>query len=1601
MLQNEGAVPQGRQKAAGPQRRRHRAARQGDNLKVAPTSRAQTDQAFWVESINASGWQGARDFLLEAGPEVRVILVQEHKLADATEASAALSALGWHSVWTPAEKGQEGGWSAGTAVLVRNSHGLRASVPVKDARAIAGLVDIRPGHTVCFVSVYGKTGESADGSTNLDLHTKLAALTQSMNDAGIPLVMGGDWNLTPEKVSQLQWVRQQGATVAHAGSDKATCKTPTTRGRVLDFFVVSRAAEAAAREVQVRYDVPTVPHKPVRLVMDDDWAHITTAGLKAAPPIDKIRRIGPAPRPPDYMRARSLALSARRAAANSNSRRAVTRQLHHATKVWTQLAAQEIANKTDIDPAAFCADRYGNTTRLQQKKVIPRQSQGHTTRLRQAYDRKWCHEAAARLQQALNDDQGGETRQHIARSVLEAGKQRQVQIPAEEQSDEKSLLQQVQAMASKVASQGRLTNTSDKETLEQMANAVGSQEEGACEDDSPEAAREAGWRHWAMEATTQGAARGHAWTKPPAAWRPTVVNKEGHATSAPQVIAHSQEEEFARKWQATHTPLKAEPLRPRTQREALPRLTPGQIRRISKAFSAQTAYGTDGLHVTQYAWLGNEALECFSTLIEAMELGCRPPPQWRTMKTPLIPKKEAGKFRAIAVMTSPMRIWGKARRAECDQWEAQHQRDYFAAGAGRRPLAAVWRAALHAERRSSNKEQVGGMVCHDLEAFYDNIHHNVLRQAARQHGIHPTLLETALACYTGPRFVAVDGFGASGMLYTDQGVMAGCSLCTTWAKLATLDPMDAVVKQWGRRTVEIHLYIDDVVMCTYGSMDAVVTRLCGATESLMEEMSRRGIALAEGKTAVAASTKELGRKLCQAMQVSDADQGTRATFLGSDYAAGRTRKQWTRRSAARRRRQAMHARCGRVQRLRKAGGGQATRHIVTAGLMPQGTYASEIHGLSNEEWRRCRLAGIAASGGARNGQSWQRRLLIEGDCSAGAMGAPLVTWTAELWATQERRPQAATPSELTDSWEAGEARAVRRWSEARGPVDAIRLTMQRLQWTHKGPWDWTDDRGATIDLRQTSPRLMRQLVEDAVRRGLERQVGQRLRAKGWRGIPGAASTAAIKRVLAGKHLSSKEKGSLRAVASGSIWTQQRLADQGYTAPRQCALCGGSEDSIYHRVWVCLATADLREKHQGLTDAAIAAGPDSAIHCLGGMMLSPADDKPQANDGQLSAGDLRRPIFQTGKGKVYVDGSATTPGIPELRRASWAAVQIDDETGDEIASASGTVPAGWPQTAQAAEHCGVWETAVRSEAHVCIVGDCAGVVNESRRLTQRSDTRAWERKMYGGLWRKAKQCRALPGLTGMLKVKAHQEWQSIEDVDEKRLAKGNARADELAKQALKRHARWAKYEYAEVEEAWEKALQIAALTGRAVARWPRAMRSEKRQPTQEDRAAQEARKAAQQDARKEKAKAEAVQQKAGQYSHSWSTWQGQTRCTTCGIRQQQKAARSPCLADRPRVCQIADAAQQRGHRQIQVATMAAPEGAEAALLVCCGICGAFSQGSKGKSKLDGACIPSDSGRYALSRIRRGLHPRATSQWRGHTVTGLHQMQWGAAEEDEQG
>ncbi len=53
-------------------------------------------------------------------------------------------------------------------------------------------------------------------------------------------------------------------------------------------------------------------------------------------------------------------------------------------------------------------------------------------------------------------------------------------------------------------------------------------------------------------------------------------------------------------------------------------------------------------------------------------------------------------MRPIALFAAMYRLWGKCRRPVADQWEAAHDRAFFAMGTGRIATDAVWRAAVNA-----------------------------------------------------------------------------------------------------------------------------------------------------------------------------------------------------------------------------------------------------------------------------------------------------------------------------------------------------------------------------------------------------------------------------------------------------------------------------------------------------------------------------------------------------------------------------------------------------------------------------------------------------------------------------------------------------------------------------------------------------------------------------------------------------------------------------------------------------------------------------------------------------------------------------------------
>ena len=85
------------------------------------------------------------------------------------------------------------------------------------------------------------------------------------------------------------------------------------------------------------------------------------------------------------------------------------------------------------------------------------------------------------------------------------------------------------------------------------------------------------------------------------------------------------------------------------------------FRGIMRSFKSNTAVAFDNLRPHQVAYLSDEAIIELIKLYKRCEILQRWPQIWKTSTMVMIPKAEEDKWRLIAILATPYRIW--ARRA--------------------------------------------------------------------------------------------------------------------------------------------------------------------------------------------------------------------------------------------------------------------------------------------------------------------------------------------------------------------------------------------------------------------------------------------------------------------------------------------------------------------------------------------------------------------------------------------------------------------------------------------------------------------------------------------------------------------------------------------------------------------------------------------------------------------------------------------------------------------------------------------------------------------------------------------------------------------------
>ena len=667
----------------------------------------------------------------------------------------------------------------------------------------------------------------------------------------------------------------------------------------------------------------------------------------------------------------------------------------------------------------------------------------------------------------------------------------------------------------------------------------------------------------------------HAWIREPRPRLPASASVEGLTSHSPSEVAEECLEGWAKIWGAEEQEEQLE--FEDWASGGLSVITGERLRRTISRFRERTGVGMCGWHPRDWDKLGDEGLETLAELLQLAEaVGRWPGSQQCTAMIRI--GKEGGApndYRLIGMMTTLYRVWAKLRRQECMEWEERNFRKYDFACKGRGAASEVWDVALVDEGARVQRADTACWAA-DLSKFYERIPLQHLVGAAKDLGFPSELLRLALRTYRGRRFIQYEkAFSSS--VFARRGIIAGCSLATTLVKVFMWRALDAASELYP--SIRLRVYLDDILLQWVGHakngrfvpLATLVKAVCHYSGLIVEDLEGQ---LNTGKTCLISSSRQvlkmLGAKL-RGMGVM-APEGCR--LLGVDYGCGARRG---RKTGVRRKEKALR-KCSRIRRLGRTG---ADRGMLWAtGVGSSVGYGAEVFGINGHDLQSMRrqAGSVGLPGGGRSlslGFLCHKRRDIDPMWSVGI--APAIAWCKEAW----RRTGQLGPMRL--AWQHAHnvmPLAKRLWSNVVGPATSTWASLKRLGWEVRGPFEWVDSEGGTLDLLATSPVKMKKLLIRAAR---EWTLKAGLKSAGFEVVAKEAKRVEwdwVKKILHGSQGGpAEERGGVRATIDGSAWTESRLWKAGYRERQECA-CGHEVGNTPHRLLRCSLHKEDRDGMPG-------------------------------------------------------------------------------------------------------------------------------------------------------------------------------------------------------------------------------------------------------------------------------------------------------------------------------------------------------------------------------------------------------------------------------------
>ena len=255
-----------------------------------------------------------------------------------------------------------------------------------------------------------------------------------------------------------------------------------------------------------------------------------------------------------------------------------------------------------------------------------------------------------------------------------------------------------------------------------------------------------------------------------------------------------------------------------------------------------------------------------------------------------IPKAEEGKWRLIAMLVAPYRIWARHCNKTIAKWIRALNRDWIAYGPGCSAEGTTYEAAIEAERYTGRYHDTVVTIVGDLEKGFEKVIHSRLRQAAKAHGFPVQILELALNMYKAARRIRC-GSAYSRPVYTNMGVLAGCPIAMAALLLASIDPVEEFLRTKPKYLSVFKVYVDDFSLtftfggCDYNA-DYVSEMVDTAYRELNTQLKRVGLVLSRDKNKSVTNKEEVAHAIEKRMSDLHMQTESQMVKLGVDYAAG-------------------------------------------------------------------------------------------------------------------------------------------------------------------------------------------------------------------------------------------------------------------------------------------------------------------------------------------------------------------------------------------------------------------------------------------------------------------------------------------------------------------------------------------------------------------------------------------------------------------------------------------------------------------------------------------------------------------------------------------